>query len=44
MSSPNTNPWFSKIALAPHVVRRRFPEALDAGPPALCPLFKNPTP
>jgi hypothetical protein len=42
MSSTNT--WFSKIALAQHVVRRLFPEAMNAGPPALFPFFKNPTP
>jgi hypothetical protein len=29
MSSTSTNTWFSKIALAQHVVRRLFPEALN---------------
>ena len=29
MSSTSTNTWFSKIALAQHVVRRMFPEALS---------------
>jgi hypothetical protein len=43
MSSTSTNTWFSKIALARHVVRRLFPTAMNAGPPAL-PPFKNPTP
>ncbi|HWA88307.1 MAG TPA: glycoside hydrolase family 52 protein [Opitutus sp.] len=30
MSSTSTNTWFSKIALAQHVIRRLFPEALNA--------------
>lgn len=30
MSSTSTNTWFSKIALAQHVVRRLFPEAMNA--------------
>ena len=30
ISSTSDNTWFSKIALAQHVVRRLFPEALDA--------------
>lgn len=30
MSSTSTNTWFSKIALAQHVVRKMFPEALSA--------------
>jgi hypothetical protein len=29
MSSTSTNTWFSKIALAQHVVRRLFPEAMN---------------
>ncbi|MGC4064075.1 MAG: glycoside hydrolase family 52 protein [Polyangiaceae bacterium] len=29
MSSTSTNTWFSKIAIAQHVVRRLFPEALS---------------
>ncbi len=29
MSSTSTNTWFSKIALAQHVVRRLFPEAMS---------------
>jgi hypothetical protein len=28
MSSTSTNTWFSKIALAQHVIRRIFPEAM----------------
>jgi len=39
-----TNTWFSKIAPAQHVVRRLFAETMTAGPPALLPPFKNPTP
>lgn len=30
ISSTSTNTWFSKIALAQHVVRRLFPEAMNA--------------
>jgi hypothetical protein len=30
MSSTSTNTWFSKIALAQHVIRRLFPEAMTA--------------
>jgi hypothetical protein len=30
MSSTSTNTWFSKIAIAQHVVRRLFPEAMTA--------------
>ncbi len=30
MSSTSTNTWFSKIALAQHVIRRLFPEAMNA--------------
>ncbi|MFZ5495646.1 MAG: glycoside hydrolase family 52 protein [Verrucomicrobiota bacterium] len=30
MSSTSNNTWFSKIALAQHIVRRLFPEALNA--------------
>jgi hypothetical protein len=30
MSSTSTNTWFSKIALAQHIVRRLFPEAMNA--------------
>lgn len=29
MSSTSTNTWFSKIAIAQHVIRRLFPEALN---------------
>ncbi len=29
MSSTSTNTWFSKIALAQHVIRRLFPEAMN---------------
>jgi hypothetical protein len=28
MSSTSTNTWFSKIALAQHVIRKMFPEVL----------------
>ncbi len=30
MSSTSTNTWFSKIAIAQHVIRRLFPEAMTA--------------